>query len=313
MTAPFTPADNRLLDLLADQATGDLDTHHATELMSLLEQSPDCDRHAIDRVAALLELSSLGSIETPPPALMARLRSTAFQQTWEQSGVVEPLAHDQDPSTRPAQQWRGGGEKLAFDGALAGRGRNPEVPQQAARFNIDIPAHPSTLRDGLRRSLRWSGWAVAACVALAWSAVWLLSEGDQITAPTRSREALLAMADTIKLPWQSGPDSTGQSVTGRVVWNPSSQQGFMEFSGLQTNEPTQEQYQLWVFDADRDERYPVHGGVFNIAPGQTQAVVPIETRLGVERATAFVVTVERPGGVWVSDRSRIAALAAIGL
>ena len=68
-------------------------------------------------------------------------------------------------------------------------------------------------------------------------------------------------------------------------------------------------YQLWIFDKDRDERYPVHGGVFDVPSGASEAVVRIQPRLSVPNATLFVVTVERPGGVWVSDRSRIPVLA----
>ena len=83
----------------------------------------------------------------------------------------------------------------------------------------------------------------------------------------------------------------------------------MRFSGLQANAPTDFQYQLWIFDAERDERFPVDGGVFDIPVGQDEVVVPIDARLPVGEATLFAVTVEAPGGVVVSDRSRIAVVA----
>ena len=41
----------------------------------------------------------------------------------------------------------------------------------------------------------------------------------------------------------------------------------MRFRGLAANNPTQIQYQLWMFDAERDERYPVDGGVFDVPAG----------------------------------------------
>jgi len=31
----------------------------------------------------------------------------------------------------------------------------------------------------------------------------------------------------------------------------------MRFSGLPANDPQQEQYQLWIFDASRGEDYPI--------------------------------------------------------
>lgn len=82
----------------------------------------------------------------------------------------------------------------------------------------------------------------------------------------------------------------------------------MVFQNMKPNDPYVEQYQLWVFDSKRDERFPVDGGVFNISStGET--IVAIRTAVRVEDATLFAVTIERPGGVVVSDRSRLPLLA----
>jgi hypothetical protein len=89
-----------------------------------------------------------------------------------------------------------------------------------------------------------------------------------------------------------------------------SQTGFMRFVGLHANAPSKEQYQLWIFDAERDQRYPVDGGVFDVS-SDGEVVVPIKARLHVSSATLFAVTVEKPGGVVVSSRERMAALAKI--
>ena len=66
------------------------------------------------------------------------------------------------------------------------------------------------------------------------------------------------------------------------------------------------------FDASGDERYPVDGGVFNVTAGTAETLVPIDPAIRVTKATLFVVTVERPGGVVVSDRSRVALIAKRG-
>jgi hypothetical protein len=106
-----------------------------------------------------------------------------------------------------------------------------------------------------------------------------------------------------------GSDPTGQAVRGDVVWDANSQTGYMRFHGLRRNDPNVEQYQLWIFDARRDERFPVDGGVFNVRNASGDEVIRFDARLNVEVPLMFVVTVERRGGVVVSDRSRVAAVA----
>ena len=83
----------------------------------------------------------------------------------------------------------------------------------------------------------------------------------------------------------------------------------MRFTGLAANDPDQLQYQLWIFDAGRDDRYPVDGGVFDVPVGADEVVVPIRASLPVGEVALFAVTVEKPGGVVVSSRERIAVLA----
>ena len=81
----------------------------------------------------------------------------------------------------------------------------------------------------------------------------------------------------------------------------------MRFVGLAPNDPTVEQYQLWIFDRAQPEATPIDGGVFDVVADE--AVVAIDAKLPVVEPYLFAVTVERPGGVVVSDRSRLTALA----
>lgn len=83
----------------------------------------------------------------------------------------------------------------------------------------------------------------------------------------------------------------------------------MRFKGLVANDPQVFQYQLWIFDAQRDERHPVDGGVFDVPPGADEVIVPIHAKLPVGQPVLFAITVEKPGGVVVSDRERIALVA----
>ena len=80
---------------------------------------------------------------------------------------------------------------------------------------------------------------------------------------------------------------------------------------LTPNDSKAIQYQLWIFDKDRDQAFPVDGGVFDVPVGE-EAVLPVQARIPVGQPTLFAVTRERPGGVVVSDRKEIVWLAQVG-
>ena len=100
------------------------------------------------------------------------------------------------------------------------------------------------------------------------------------------------------------------NASGKVAWSDDRQEGYMVFEGLPINDPTVEQYQLWIFDTDKAQKHPVDGGVFDIT-ASGEVIVPIDAKIEVAKAVQFAVTVENPGGVVVSDRERIPVLAAI--
>ncbi len=157
---------------------------------------------------------------------------------------------------------------------------------------------------------RWLGGvlALAASIALAAGILWPKSEAP--TPPVAARMSFLkSHPEVTPIAWTTTEDPAAQGASGDVVWSDEAQQGYMTFSGLPANDPAVTQYQLWVFDAARDERYPVDGGVFDVPSGEEVAVVPIATKLPVSRATMFAVTIEPAGGVVVSDRSRLPLLA----
>lgn len=140
----------------------------------------------------------------------------------------------------------------------------------------------------------------------------------QRTTPTtlalaERRDALVAnAADLVTIPWTATEDpAAAAGVTGDVVWSDARNEGYMRIAGLAPNDAAVEQYQLWVFDADRDDRYPVDGGVFDIPASAPEVIIPITTKVRVAEATLFAVTVEQPGGVVVSSRERLPILAQI--
>lgn len=128
--------------------------------------------------------------------------------------------------------------------------------------------------------------------------------------PSQARKELLESAKDVQtLAWSATPDPNAKGATGDVVWSPSKQEGYMRFTGLAANDPKLIQYQLWIFDKERDDKYPVDGGVFDVGP-DGEVVVKITPRLTVKEPVLFAVTVEAPGGVVVSKRERIVVTAA---
>ena len=102
----------------------------------------------------------------------------------------------------------------------------------------------------------------------------------------------------------------GKVMAADVVWSPERQQGFMRFRGLTVNETTRQQYQLWIFDKNQDEKTPVDGGVFDIS-SNGEVVIPIQAKLRVADVYLFAVTIEKPGVVVVSTRERLPLLAIV--
>lgn len=202
------------------------------------------------------------------------------------------------------------------DEPLPGHLRKKVLADAQRHFSSEKRAH----RSGGRRPvsfLAWGGWLAAAAVLLAAIGLrWFPLDGE----PGMHRDAqaqrtqLLAEDPSARVvPWTPTDDPTSSSdATGDVVWSDSRQTGFLRIAGLQANDPGRFQYQVWIFDRGRDERYPVDGGVFDVEAGQTETVVAIRNRLRIGEPYLFAVTVERPGGVVVSDRSRIALLAQVG-
>ena len=168
------------------------------------------------------------------------------------------------------------------------------------------------IRPGRAPWVTWSGWVVAAAAAVAWFLA--LDSRAPVVEPAAPptvadvRSGLIDQAATL-LDWTATEDPAASSASGDVVWSDAAQAGVMRIAGLEANDPGVNQYQLWVFDEERDERFPVDGGVFDIPAGQDEVLVPIRVAVPVTKATLFAVTVERPGGVVVSDRERIVLVA----
>lgn len=170
----------------------------------------------------------------------------------------------------------------------------------------------------------WLGWATAAA-SIALAVTLFLNDKsdlkvDAVPTPTPVQEERLdpgqmrqrlieSGGEVIMAEWASG-NVKDVAVTGDVVWSDEKQAGYMRFRGLPKNDPNRETYQLWIFDETQSEKTPIDGGVFDVG-ADGEVIVPIDARLKTRNPKAFAVTVEKPGGVVVSDRKRIVALAPV--
>ena len=204
----------------------------------------------------------------------------------------------------------------------------PVLPAQLAR-RVLASATPAAIHGPViplaPRPRATVTWAVAAAglAAGAIAVVWASERAPEIRTevrtvqvaavtppPAEARKRLLATArDITRLAWTPTADPAAAGVTGDVVWSASAQEGYMRFVGLAPNARAVLQYQLWIFDKTRDDRYPIDGGVFDVS-ASGEVVVRIDPKLRVSDVTLFAVTSEPPGGVVVSKREHIVVTAA---
>lgn len=299
--------NQRLVELLVQRAVDGLNSAERAELKALLEEENYVDAGRFEYTAAALLLA--GDMEQSVPEEMPdSLRDRLYAQ-------AEMFESSMAPPPRQRSSSSGQPQVISIAGRSRSSGSTPSVSQQ-----------PSSSKQSARKpSASYSlqskaGWfAAAASVLIAVAGWWpRLENGDQpapevsvATVLKQEREKLLAQQGVVQRTWQTTQDPAASGVTGDVVWDPKTQNGFVRFRGMQANNTTEQQYQLWIFDGTRDERYPVDGGVFDIPAGQNEVIIPIKAKLEIRNPAMFAVTIEKPGGSVVSSRDRIVVLAQV--
>ncbi len=301
------PYSSRGEELLVQRAIFGLDADEESELRSLIAEGEVEDDASLELAAgavAVLFAEDQGPLpEHIHRALADRADHFVSASSRRRTGGDFPAPPG---SKRPAQQQQSG-----------------PVPNDRPRRNEnpDIVARVGGPRSG---GSAWLPWGIAAAIALVAVLGWFRPAVPPEQPPfgatlAEAREALIQRGvEPIEwTPWAMGPDAPPEldGVEGDVVWDDETQTGFMRFVGLPMNDPTELQYQLWIIDArygDDAINQRVSGGVFNAAarygkPGEI--IIPIDPALPVGEAVHFAVTIERPGGVWVSDMSRRVVIA----
>jgi hypothetical protein len=279
--------DDALMDLLVKQVTEGLSPAEQRALEVMDSALASAHLREFERAAAAISLAA--PVQALPQALRARLEEQALRHV-ASAPYVRPLMAGGSPETLPRRGSRGAAAGwfaaaacllLALFGWL--RSAPPAVaPTATVAVPQSLPAAPPAV-----------------------------APREPPTA-AEERAALMAKAGSRKITLGATKDPAAAGVTGDVVWDPATQTGFLHFMGLAANDPRAHQYQVWIFDGGRDQRYPVDGGVFDVPANAGEVVIPIRAELPIIKLAAFAVTIEKPGGVVVSSRDRVIVLGAAG-
>jgi anti-sigma-K factor RskA len=264
--------DELMLDLLCKKAIYGLDANEEKQLAELERKAGgESQSQSFELTAAMLAMADLDTSQPMPANLQSRILAEAERYFDANERTVERAV--------------------------------PETKGSGSIFN-------------------WLGWAVAAaaCLALALNLSTSRQQGpiaqggtptptpvEKLT-PAQERQRLIETApDLARGNWGAG-NVKELTPSGDIVWSDSKQAGYMRLSGLPVNDPNKETYQLWIFDETQDDKTPIDGGTFSVnAAGEV--IIPIDAKLQPRNTKMYAITVEKPGGVVVSKREKIVALA----
>ena len=274
--------NNKFFDLLTKKAIYGLDDLEQRELDAIDGADSEAELFSLERTVAAISLIGIEADKPLPSHLFARIADEAGD-------------YIDDPKHQTAPIW--------------GAERSREQQEEGTGSPW----------------FAWLGWAVAAaaCIALAVNIFVMRpqppevaqvppqTDAPRVLTPGERREEMLRSAvGIVKAEWAAGNVKDIKSISGDVVWSDELQAGYMRFRGLPANDPGKETYQLWIFDKTQDKATPIDGGTFDVTI-EGEVVVPINAKLKAQGPEMFAVTVEKPGGVVVSSREKIAALAKV--
>lgn len=324
----------RAQELLLQRATEGLDDAEAHELAALgadEDYSFDLAASAVDIATLKVEVMPIGVADKILIAAGVEASRTMVIPSMAMStlaGYVPPRMISTG-STIPPNVQLGGGPVVGVVVPLVENQQSQLPPTPVAARFIERPPAPVIPIQSRKRSTSYAWIAAAASIVLAAGAVvWATQREPEVitkekivevpvqppprkepTAAEARAQLLATERDVTTLAWTPTKDPNGAGASGDVVWSATAQRGYMRFVGLTPNDLKQLQYQLWIFDKDRDQAYPVDGGVFDVS-STGEVIVPITARLRVNEPVLFAVTIEQPGGVVVSKRERIVVTAA---
>ena len=286
----------RMLDLLTDQVLFGLNAEEVAELKELERLFPELKGdNSFELTASAISLNSLENIEPMPNHLRSKILADA--DNYFKTNILR----EETPKNI-----------LSFQ---------PKLREVVPISEDAEPAKIIEFKPQRQSWSNWLGWAVAAaaCLVLALN-LWFtrvqspqlveVKPTPQVLTVTEQREQLLKEAEIVKADWTEANPKQPVGISGDVVWSNKNQKGYLRLRGLPKNDASQKTYQLWIFDANQDEKTPVDGGIFD-ASENGEIIIPINAKLKVGKPQMFAVTAEKAGGVVVSDRKNIVTIAKV--
>lgn len=261
-------------DLLTKKAIYGLDEAEQQQLDSMGQGSAGDELFSFEMTAAAISMIDMTAEEAMPASLAAKIAKNSENFVGETPWPPEYKDIDEKPSTGWFG-WLGWGAAIAASLALA--------------VNIYFTRMPeATLVSGPT--------PVAS---------------PRVLSPSELREEMVkSLPALVKANWAAGNVKELKDISGDIVWSDAKQSGYMRFRGLPVNDKSKETYQLWIFDKTQDKATPIDGGTFDVA-ANGEVVIPIDAKLKAVEPGMFAITIEKPGGVVVSKREKIAALATV--
>lgn len=312
------PEMERLLNLLADEAVQPLPHAERAELEGLLARHPGVDPECMERAAAAVSLAVATPASDPIPEALRRRLLAAAESAGAGGGSLKfadfTSRGDERPGVFRRPEWLAAAAALAlFSGSLfwglttVSRLRSESLRARESALEARAQAAAAEAQAAeARRELA----SALADLDLANQRIAQLIPPDPEQARAMRQRLLDEAHDVVTVNWQSWDNPAMVGVAGDVVWSDQRQVGFLRFTGLPRNDPSQSQYQLWIVDGTRGMEQRISGGVFDISR-EGEVIIPIDPGLAVKTAAAFAVTVEQPTGTWVSDMGRKAVIAAV--
>ena len=263
--------NNRLEELLIDRATDVLSEVENDELQSLLEQEQLQDDFSYEELVVGMQDSYFNADVTPLPD---RIRTSVINQ-------VESLMHSED------------------------------APPLAPKVSTKELSSEDGTRVRSRREI-WAWCATAASLAVA-AFLWMQPDKAQPLIAASTPAALNRFmasgnsTDKFTVNLSAGNHASGKNGQATVHWDRKLKRGFLSLNNVSVNDPTAEQYQLWIIDETRGKEDRPSAGVFNIEKDGV-SIFEFRSDLKIDAAQGFAITVEKPGGVAKSDLSKISML-----
>lgn len=264
-----------LFDLLTKKAVYGLDEAEEKELESFDSHNAAAEFLTLEMTAAAISMIDFTIDESMPAHVAAKISESA--QKWVGGDVWPPVYKDTGEKNSPRAwfAWLGWGAALAAGVALAANIYLTRIPPQ------ELAQLPPAIE-----------------------------KPKVLTVAEKREELLRSTAGLVKANWAPGNVKDLKNISGDVIWSDEKQTGYVRLSGLPANDKAKETYQLWIFDKGQDKATPIDGGTFDVA-SNGETVLAINAAIKALEPGMFAVTVEKPGGVVVSKREKIAALATV--